>query len=56
MKRTTKFESYSEKEYPVYMDFQNVKKKERDFRSEEHFVVPWELSHDEKKYTAKSWE
>ncbi|WP_321995487.1 hypothetical protein [Draconibacterium orientale] len=58
MKRTDKFEPYSENEHPVFMDFQTFKKKERNLHSEEHFVVPWELNHNEEKFSAKAkaWE
>ncbi|WP_320112260.1 hypothetical protein [Draconibacterium orientale] len=58
MKRTGKFESYSENEYPVFMDFRTLKKKERNLHCEEHFVVPWELNHNEEKFSAKAkaWE
>ena len=52
-----KFGFYSEKEYCVFKEYRPIKKQHL-FHSEEHFVVPWQLHHDEEKYTtkAKAWE
>ena len=52
-----KFGFYSEKEYCVFKEYRPIKKQHH-FHSEEHFVVPWQLHHDEEKYTTKTkaWE
>lgn len=55
MKREFEFNYYLESEYPDNNGY-FTKKKERIFHCEEHFVVPWELAHDESKDSAKVWE
>lgn len=53
MTRKFKFSSYSEREYSVFKEYPPMKK-QHNFRTEEHFVVPWELNHDEEKFSAKA--
>lgn len=57
MMRKLKFSSYSEKEYRVFNEYPPMRK-QHNFNTEEHFVVPWELNHDEEKFSAKAkaWE
>lgn len=50
-----KFSSYKEERYQVVKQYPSLKK-ERDFHTEEHFVVPWELNYDKKEYSDKEWE
>ncbi len=57
MMRKFRFSSQYEKEYRVYKEYPPMKK-QHNFHTEEHFVVPWELNHDEEKFSAKAkaWE
>ncbi|WP_297093561.1 hypothetical protein [uncultured Draconibacterium sp.] len=57
MMRKFKFSSYSEKEYRVFKEYPPMKR-QHNFHTEEHFVVPWELSHEDEKFSAKAraWE
>lgn len=58
MNHKIKFNSYYyEKEYRAYVGYV-PKMKEHNMHTNEHFVVPWELDHDEEKYSAKAkaWE
>ena len=57
MMRKFQFSSYSERQYREFKEYPPTKR-QHDFRTEEHFVVPWELDHEEEKYSvkARAWE
>ncbi|WP_297090306.1 hypothetical protein [uncultured Draconibacterium sp.] len=55
MKRKFELDTFQEKEFPLYGGY-NPDRKRRDFHTEDHFIVPWELKHEQTKKVAKVWE
>lgn len=57
MKRKIQFRSHFESEYHEFKEYPPMRR-DHNFHTEEHFVVPWELEHSEEKCIAKAkaWE